>query len=187
MDRKFVDFSVEFVSILLIATHQFNADHGCQVSWIFYMSSEEASTQDSVDLLSEVSSLDNDSDRMYFESASSDEEIPDDEGDLNIWSKIQSDSDGKFLEDHEIVEQVMPTPEKNTINPIDCYRYFIIFYLTSCLSRNQRKVFFYTAFSYSIAWPTSEPHRLECVKDVGIHIIIRFPFICIGTSHRHST
>ena len=31
-NRKFVDFSVEFVSILLIAIHQFNSDQGCQVS-----------------------------------------------------------------------------------------------------------------------------------------------------------
>ena len=115
------------------------------------MSSEETGTEDSVDSLSEVNPLNNDFDRMYFESASSDEEIPDDEGDSNVWSKIESDSHGKFLEGHGIVEQVMPTPENNTINPIDCYRHFIIFYLTSCLSRNQRKVFFYTAFSYSTA------------------------------------
>ena len=41
------------------------------------MSSEETSTEDSVDSLSEVSSLDHDFDRMYFESPSSEEEIPD--------------------------------------------------------------------------------------------------------------
>ena len=109
-----------------------------------------------------------------------------DEVDTNVWSEIESDSDGKFLEDHGIVEQVMPTPENNTINPIDCCRHFIIFHLTSCLSKYQRKVFFYAVFSYSAACLTSEPHCLECVKDVGIHIIIRFPFICTHTSHRHS-
>ena len=41
-------------------------------------------SEDSVDLLSEVSSLDNDFDRMHFESASSDKEIPDDEMDSNV-------------------------------------------------------------------------------------------------------
>ena len=70
----------------------------------FTWSSEEASTEDSVDSLDEVVSLDNDFDRMHFESESFDEEIPDDEMDSNIWSEIQSDSDGEFLEDHGIVE-----------------------------------------------------------------------------------
>ncbi|CAF4481852.1 unnamed protein product, partial [Rotaria magnacalcarata] len=43
------------------------------------MSSEEASTEDSVDSFSEVCSLDDDFARMYFLSASSDEEVTDDE------------------------------------------------------------------------------------------------------------
>ena len=81
--------------------------------------------QKSVDSLREVSFLDNNFDRMHFESASSDEEIPDDEVNSNIWSEIESDSAGEFLEDHGIVEQVMPTFEDGTINPIDCYRCFI--------------------------------------------------------------
>ena len=48
------------------------------------MSSEEASTEDSVDLLSEVNFSNNDFDRMHFESASSDKEIPDDDVDSNV-------------------------------------------------------------------------------------------------------
>ena len=72
-----------------------------------------------------MNSLDNDFDRVHFESASSDEEIPDDEVDLNVWSEIESDSDGEFLEDHGIVEQVMATFEDGTINPMDYYRHFI--------------------------------------------------------------
>ena len=89
------------------------------------MLSEEASTEGSVDSFSEVSSLDNDFDRMHFESPNSDEEIPDDEVDSNVWGEIKSDSDGEFLEDHGIVEKVMPTSEDGTMNPIDCYRHFI--------------------------------------------------------------
>ncbi|CAF1251388.1 unnamed protein product [Rotaria magnacalcarata] len=88
------------------------------------MSSEEASTEDSVDSFSEVSSLDDDFARMYFLSASSDEEVTDDEVNSNVWSEIESESDGEFLEDHGIVEQVTPTSEDDTINPIDCYRHF---------------------------------------------------------------
>jgi hypothetical protein len=67
------------VSILRIATHQYKSDQNYQYSRIFYMSSEEVSTEDSVDSLSEVSSLGDDFVRMQFESASSDEEVTDDE------------------------------------------------------------------------------------------------------------
>ncbi|CAF4470433.1 unnamed protein product [Rotaria socialis] len=42
---------------------------------------------------------------MYFLSASSDEEVTDDEMNSNVWSEIESESDGEFLEDHGIVEQ----------------------------------------------------------------------------------
>ena len=52
------------------------------------MSPEEVSTEDSVDSLSDVTSLDNDFDGMHFESASSDEEIPNDEMDSNVWSEM---------------------------------------------------------------------------------------------------
>ena len=62
---------------------------------------------------------------MHFDSASSDEGILDDEVDSNIWIAIESDSDGEFLEGHGIVEQIMPTSEHGTINPIDFYRHFI--------------------------------------------------------------
>jgi len=89
------------------------------------MSSEEANTEDSVDSLSEASSLDDDFAGMHFESASSDEEVTDDEVDSNAWSEIESESDGEFLEDHGIIEQVTPTSADGTINPIDCYRHFI--------------------------------------------------------------
>ena len=70
-------------------------------------------------------SLDNDFDGMHFDSASSDEEIHDDEVDSNSWSEIESDSDAEFLEGHGIFEQAMPTSEDGTIDPIDCYRHFI--------------------------------------------------------------
>ncbi|CAF4294064.1 unnamed protein product [Adineta steineri] len=81
------------------------------------MSSEEASTEDSLDSLSEVSSLEDDFARMHFESASSDEEVTDDEVDSNVWSE--------FLEDYGLIEQVTRTSEDGTVNPIDCYRHFI--------------------------------------------------------------
>ena len=74
-DRKFLDFSVEFVSILFIVTPQYKSDQNGQISRIFYMSSEEASAGDSVDSLSEVSSLDDDFAKIHFESTSSDEEV----------------------------------------------------------------------------------------------------------------
>ena len=86
---------------------------------MFYMS------EDSVNPLSDVTLLDNDFDRMHFESTSSNEEIPDDS---NVWSEMESDFDGEFLEDHGIIEHVMPTPENNTINPIDYCRHCIIFH-----------------------------------------------------------
>ncbi len=72
-----------------------------------------------------MSSLDDDFARMHFESASSDEAVIDDEVDSNGWSEIESESDGEFLEDHGIVEQVTPTSKDGTINPIDFYRHFI--------------------------------------------------------------
>ena len=64
------------------------------------MSSEEVSTEDSVDSLSEVSSLDDDFAKMHFESASSDEEVTDNEVDSNVWSEIESESDDECLEDY---------------------------------------------------------------------------------------
>ncbi|CAF4294197.1 unnamed protein product [Adineta steineri] len=65
------------------------------------MSSEEASTEYSLDSFSEVSSLDDDFARMHFESASSDKGVTDDEVDSNVWSE--------FLEDYGLIEQVTPT------------------------------------------------------------------------------
>ena len=48
------------------------------------MSSQEVSTKDSVDSLSEVNSLDDDFAKMHFKSASSDEEITYNEVDSNV-------------------------------------------------------------------------------------------------------
>ena len=43
-----------------------------------------------------------------------------------VWSEIKSESDGEFLEDHGVVEQVTPTSEDDgTVNPLDCYQHFI--------------------------------------------------------------
>ena len=52
------------------------------------MSSEEASTKDIVDSLSEVSSLDNDFDRMHFEPASFDEKVTNNGVNLNVPNDI---------------------------------------------------------------------------------------------------
>ncbi len=68
--------------------------------------SSEAITDDSADSLSRVSSLDNDLATTHFASASSDEEVTDDEIDSHVWSEIDSESDGVFPGDHGIVEQV---------------------------------------------------------------------------------
>ena len=89
------------------------------------MSSEEVSREDSVDSLSEVSSLDDDFAKMHFESASSDEEVTDNKVDSNVWSEIKSGSDGECLKDYGVVESVTPTSDDGTIDPIDCYRHFI--------------------------------------------------------------
>ncbi len=103
------------------------------------MSSEEASTEDSGDSLSEVSSMDDDFVRMHFESASSDEEVTDDEVDSNVWSEIESESDGEFLEDHGIVAKVTPNSQDGTINPIDCYRHFITDAVISLMVRETNR------------------------------------------------
>jgi hypothetical protein len=103
------------------------------------MSSEEASTEDSVDSLSVVSSLDDDFARIQLESASSDEEVTDDEVNSNVWGEIESESDGEFLEDHGIVEQITPTSEDGTINPIDCYRHFITDEVISLMVRETNR------------------------------------------------
>ena len=101
--------------------------------------SSEVSTEDSVDSLSEVSSLDDDFAKMHFESASSDEEVTDNEVDSNVWSEIKSESDGECLEDYGVVESVTPTSEDSTINPIDCYRHFITDEVTSLMVRETNR------------------------------------------------
>jgi hypothetical protein len=73
--------------------------------------SSEAIIDDSADSLSRVSSLDNDLATMHLASASSDEEVTDDEIDSHVWSEIDSESDGVLLEDHGIVEQVTRTSQ----------------------------------------------------------------------------
>ena len=87
--------------------------------------SSEATTEDRADSLDGVSSLDNHLTTMYLESASSDDEVSDDEVNANIWSEIHSESDDGFQEDHGIVEKVTPTSQDSTTNCIDRYRYFI--------------------------------------------------------------
>ncbi|CAF1336399.1 unnamed protein product [Rotaria sp. Silwood1] len=89
------------------------------------MSFEEIDTEDNANSLSEMSSLDDDLDRMHLESASSDEEMTDDEVDPKIWNEIESTSDAEFMEDHGLIEEVTSAWEDNTVNPIDCYRHFI--------------------------------------------------------------
>ena len=99
------------------------------------MSSQEVSTEDSVDSLSEVSSLDDDFAKMHFTSASSDEEVTDNEVDSNVWSEIKSGSGGECLKDYGVVQSVTPTSEDSTINPIDCYRHFITDEIISLMVR----------------------------------------------------
>jgi hypothetical protein len=103
------------------------------------MSSEETSTEDSIDSLSEVSSLNDDFVRVHIESTSSDEEITDDEVDSNVWREIESESDGEFLEDHGIVQHVTSASEDGTINPIDCYRHFITDEVISLMVRETNR------------------------------------------------
>jgi len=89
------------------------------------MSFEETDSEESVSSRSEVSSLDDDFDRIHLESESSDEEMINDEVDSNIWNEIKPESDDEFMEDYGLVEEVTSTSEDNTIDPIDCYRHFI--------------------------------------------------------------
>jgi len=89
------------------------------------MSSEEIDTDDSVESLSEVSSLDDDFAALHFDSGSSDEEVNDIDVDSNMWSEIESEPDGEFIEDHGIVGSVASTSADGSISPIDCYRHFI--------------------------------------------------------------
>ncbi len=60
----------------------------------------------------EESSLDDDFDRMHSESASSEEEVTDDEVDSHTWNEIKSESNAELLEDHELVEEVTPASKK---------------------------------------------------------------------------
>ncbi len=76
-------------------------------------------------IVSELSFLDDDLDRMHLESGSSDEEISDDEMGSNVWNEIESESDAEFMKDHGLVEEVTSASEDNMVNPIDCYRHFI--------------------------------------------------------------
>ena len=76
-------------------------------------------------IVSEVSSSDDDLDRMHLESGSFVEEMSDDEMDSNSWNEIKSESDAEFMENHGLVEEVISLMEDNTIDPIDCYRHFI--------------------------------------------------------------
>ena len=94
-----------------------------------YMLFEETDTEESHDSQSDVSSLDDGFSKMQFESSSSEEQVTDDDDDdaaySLVWSEIESESDAEFLEDYGMVEEVQANSEDSTINPIDCYRYFI--------------------------------------------------------------
>jgi hypothetical protein len=103
------------------------------------MSSEEVSTEDSVDSLSEVSSLNDDFARMHFESGSSDAEDINDKVNSYGWREIESESDGEFLEDHGIAESVTPTSEDGTIDTIDCYRHFTTDEIISLIARETNR------------------------------------------------
>ena len=87
--EKLLNFPAEFVSVLLISVHQYKSGQNYQTSREFYMSSEKVSTEDSVDLLSEVSSFDDDFARMHFESASSDEEVTNNQVNSSVWGEIE--------------------------------------------------------------------------------------------------
>ena len=89
------------------------------------MSFEESDTEESASSLSELSFLDDDPDRMYFESESSDEGMSDDKMDSDVWNEIESESDPEFMEDHGPVEEVTSASSNNVVNRIDCYRHFI--------------------------------------------------------------
>ena len=89
------------------------------------MSFEDIDTEDSVNSLSEVSSLDDDFDTMHLESDSSDNEVSDDDMNSHTWNEIEPESDAELLEDHRLIHEVTSISEDNTINPIDCYRHFI--------------------------------------------------------------
>ena len=90
------------------------------------MSFEKMDKKDSASTLSEVSSLNDDFDAMYLESDDSNEEGTDDDMDSHTWNEIEPESNAKFMEDHGLIEEVTSAWEDNTVNPIDCYRHFII-------------------------------------------------------------
>ncbi len=87
---------------------------------------EETDTEESSNSLNHVSTLDNDFSKIQFECSSIEEEVTDDDVDLQAWDEIESESDAEFLEDHGIFEEVPATSEDSKINPIHCYRHFII-------------------------------------------------------------
>ena len=59
---------------------------------IIHISFEEIDTEESASSFSKVSSLDDDLDRIYLESGSSDEEMVGEEIDSNIWNEMKSKS-----------------------------------------------------------------------------------------------
>ncbi|CAF1534963.1 unnamed protein product [Rotaria sp. Silwood1] len=76
---------------------------------------------------------------MQFELSSSEEEVTDDDRDLQVWNKIESESDAEFQEDYGIVEEVEPTSENTTINPIDCYQHVITDEIISLMVRETNR------------------------------------------------
>ncbi|CAF4707710.1 unnamed protein product, partial [Rotaria sp. Silwood2] len=76
---------------------------------------------------------------MQFESSSSEEQVTDDDVDSQVWDKIESDSNAEFSKDYRMVEEVSANSEDSTINPIDCYRYFIIDEIISLMVRETNR------------------------------------------------
>ncbi len=94
------------------------------------MSIEETDTEDTASSLSGLSSLNDELNTMRLDFDNSDEEVTDDkdddEMDSHTWNEIEPESDAEFLENHGLIEDVISTSKDNTINPIDCYRHFIM-------------------------------------------------------------
>lgn len=57
----------------------------------------------------------------------------------NVWSEIESESDVEFMGDYRIVEEVTAASENNMVNPINCYRYFIVDEIIDLMMRENNR------------------------------------------------
>ncbi len=112
MREKKEETSKLFALILILLS--FFLYKGESNSGIGSMLFEETDTEESASSLREVSSLNDDFDRMHLESESFDEEVTNDEGDSNIWNEIKLESDDEIMEDHGLVEEVTSISEAET-------------------------------------------------------------------------